>query len=190
LPAINLNNGGTLEPGTIGVPGTFMTITGNLAFQSGAIYLVNISPTTASRANVGGAVTLNGAVQGLLLPGSCSGETTYDILDPPSISGKFTGFTAINELGFGGTLTYTPTDVLLNLTANLSGGFQSEPAKRRRQHQQFLQQRRHAAGRLLSDLRADGQQSGRHVVAIGRGGRDRRRQGGVPADDGVPHADA
>ncbi len=123
LPALNVNSGGTLEPGTIGVPGTFMTITGNLAFQSGAIYLVNISPTTASRANVGGAVTLNGAVLGLLLPGSYSGKTTYDILDPPSISGKFTGFTAINEPGFGGTLTYTPTDVLLNLTANLSGGF-------------------------------------------------------------------
>jgi len=126
LPAINVNSGGTLEPGTIGVPDTFMTITGNLAFQSGAIYLVNISPTTASRANVGGAVTLNGAVQGLLLPGSYSGKTTYDILDPPSISGKFTGFTALDEPGFGGTLTYTPTDVLLNLSANLSGFNQNQ----------------------------------------------------------------
>jgi len=114
-------NGGTFSPGTIGTPGTFMTVTGNLAFQSGAIYLVNIGPTAASRANVAGSVTLNGAVQGYLAPGSYSAKTTYDILDPTSVTGRFTGFTAINAPGFGGTLAYTPTDVLLNLTANLGG---------------------------------------------------------------------
>jgi hypothetical protein len=121
LAAVNVNSGGTLEPGTIGVPGTIMTITGNLAFQSGASYLININPTTASRANVAGTVTLNGAVLGNLAPGSYRGKTTYDILDPPSISGKFTGFTS-NTPGFAGTLTYTPTQVLLNLTAALGSG--------------------------------------------------------------------
>ncbi len=121
LASLNVNSGGTLEPGTIGVPGTIMTITGNLAFQSGASYLVNISPTAASRANVGGAVSLNGSVLGLLTPGSYSGKTAYDILDPPNISGTFTGFTT-NVPGFGGTLTYTPSAVLLNLTAVLGSG--------------------------------------------------------------------
>jgi hypothetical protein len=118
---INVNAGGTLEPGLIGQPGTFMTLTGNLAFQSGSIYLVNLSPTAASRANVSGAVTLSGAaVQGFLAPGSYSTKTTYDILDPSSISGRFSGFTAINAPGLGGTLTYNGnTDVLLNLTAQL-----------------------------------------------------------------------
>ena len=67
-------------------------------------------------------MTLNGAVEGFLLPGSYSTKTTYDILDPTSITGKFTDFTSINEPGFGGILTYTPTKVLLNLTANLGAG--------------------------------------------------------------------
>ncbi len=119
---VTVNSGGALMPGSPGGPGTSMTIAGNLAFQSGAIYLVNLNSTTASRANVGGTVTLNGAVGVFLLPGSYSTQTTYDIVDPTSISGKFTGFTSINEPGFGGTLTYIPTEVLLNLTANLGAG--------------------------------------------------------------------
>ena len=128
LASLNVNSGGTLEPGTIGVPGTFMTITGNLAFQSGASYIVNISSTAASRANVSGAVTLNGSVLGLLTPGSYSGKTSYDILDPPSISGQFTGFTS-NVPGLAGTLTYTPNEVLLNLTAMLGSGGGLNPAQ-------------------------------------------------------------
>ena len=122
LADLNVNNGGTLEPGTIGAPGTFMTVTGNLTFQSGASYLVNLSPTAASRVNVGGTATLAGGVLGFLAPGSYSGKTTYDILDPPTISGKFTGFTSLNAPAFIGTLTYTPSDVLLNLTATLGAG--------------------------------------------------------------------
>jgi uncharacterized protein with beta-barrel porin domain len=120
--SVNVNAGGTLEPGTPGTPATLMTINGNLAFASGAAYLVNLNSSTASRANVAGAVTLNGVVQGFLTAGSYNGRTSYDVLDPTSISGKFTGFTAINAPGFGGTLTYTPTNVLLNLTANLGTG--------------------------------------------------------------------
>ena len=122
LNSVNVNSGGTLEPGTIGTPGTFMTVNGNLAFQSGAMYVVNIGPNTASRANVTGAVTLNGIVEGVLAPGSYSNKVTYDILDPTSISGKFTSFSAVNAPGLGGTFTYTPTDVLLNLTANIGAG--------------------------------------------------------------------
>jgi uncharacterized protein with beta-barrel porin domain len=121
--SVMVDSGGTLEPGTPGVPGTFMTIKGNLAFQSGSIYVINISPAAASRANVSGAVTLNGAAaQGILTPGSYSGSTVYDILDPTSINGRFSGFTD-NLPGFSGTLTYNDnTDVLLNLTAVLGSG--------------------------------------------------------------------
>ena len=125
LPGVNVNSGGTLEPGTIGTPGTFMTITGTLAFQSGATYVVNLGPTTASRVNVASTVSLAGAVQGILTPGSYSTKTTYDILDPlppHSITGTFTGFSSPNAPGFGGILTYTSNDVLLNLTANLGAG--------------------------------------------------------------------
>jgi autotransporter-associated beta strand protein len=122
VPTTTINAGGTLAPGTPGAPGTFMTVTGDLAFQSGAFYLVNIGPTAASGANVAGNVTLNGTVLGYLAPGSYSTKTTYGILDPTNLAGKFAGFLAINAPGFGGTLAYTPTDVVLNLTANLGGG--------------------------------------------------------------------
>ncbi len=125
LPGVIVNSGGTLEPGIIGTPGTIMTINGNLTFQNGATYVVNIGPTTASRVNVTGTATLAGAVQGILAPGSYSAKTTYDILDPPPphvITGTFTGFSSPNAPGFGGTLTYTSTDVLLNLTANIGAG--------------------------------------------------------------------
>ncbi|HLH86926.1 MAG TPA: autotransporter domain-containing protein [Xanthobacteraceae bacterium] len=120
--SVNVNAGGTLAPGTPGTPGTVMTIDSNLTFAPGAAYLVNLNPTTASRATVVGTATLNGVVQGFLAPGLYNGKTTYDVLDLGSRSGQFTGFTALNAPGFGGTLTYTSTDVLLNLTANLGGG--------------------------------------------------------------------
>ena len=62
----NLNvSGGTFAPGN-GTPGTFMTVTGNLAFQSGAMYLVALNPTTASFANVGGTASLNGTAAAVL----------------------------------------------------------------------------------------------------------------------------
>ena len=49
-----------------------MTIGGNLAFQSGALYLVQLDPRAASSANViAGSATLAGAtVQAIFAPGS------------------------------------------------------------------------------------------------------------------------
>jgi len=77
LSSVNVNNGGTLAPGPIGTPGT-MTITGNLAFQSGAFYLVQLG-ATASMANVGGTAALTGGtVQVAALSGISS--KPYDIL--------------------------------------------------------------------------------------------------------------
>jgi uncharacterized protein with beta-barrel porin domain len=62
---------------------------------------------------VTGTATLNGTVRGSLASGSSlSRKTTYDILHAGSISGAFNGFAIPN---FTGALTYTPTDVLLNL---------------------------------------------------------------------------
>ncbi len=120
LAGLIVNNGGTLEPGTIGTPGTAMSITGDLTFQNGATYVVNLGSTTASLATAGGTATLAGAVQGVVTSGSSlSTKTTYDLLHAASVNGTFSGF---STPGFGGTLTYTPTDVLLNLTANLGGG--------------------------------------------------------------------
>ncbi len=117
-----VNSGGTLQPGTPGVPGTILTINGNLAFQSGAAYLVNINGTTASQANATGAVTLNGTLELELHAGSSfNTKTVYSILDPTSISGRFTSVSGFNAPGFSGNVTYAANDVLVNLTANIGG---------------------------------------------------------------------
>ena len=116
---VKIHSGATFAPGAPGVVGTSMNIVGNLAFQSGAIYLVTLGSNTASRAIVTGTATLNGTVQGFLASGSSlSPKTTYDILHAGSISGAFIGFANPN---FTGAFTYTPTDVLLNLTAATLG---------------------------------------------------------------------
>ncbi len=71
-----VNSGGTLAPGS-GAPGTSLTIHGNLAFQSGALYLVQVNSTTASLANVIGTASLAGTVQANIASVT---NKSYDIL--------------------------------------------------------------------------------------------------------------
>ena len=49
----SINNGATLAPGNASNPTGTLTITGNLAFQSGAIYLIQVTPGSASGTSVG-----------------------------------------------------------------------------------------------------------------------------------------
>src|SRR6202012_3260918 len=42
LSSVRVSNGGTLAPGAPGIAGTSLTINGNLAFVSGALYLVQL----------------------------------------------------------------------------------------------------------------------------------------------------
>jgi autotransporter-associated beta strand protein len=65
--ATSILSGGTFAPGPSGTPGT-MTVAGNLAFQSGALYVVQVNPTTASTTNVSGTASLAGTVQANFLP--------------------------------------------------------------------------------------------------------------------------
>ena len=46
-PLVTIGSGATLTPGTPGVPGSALTIIGNLAFQPGALYAVSVSPSAA-----------------------------------------------------------------------------------------------------------------------------------------------
>jgi hypothetical protein len=71
-----VNSGGTLAPGS-GAPGTSLTINGNLAFQSGALYLVQVNSSTASLANVTGTASLAGIVQANIASAT---NKSYDIL--------------------------------------------------------------------------------------------------------------
>jgi uncharacterized protein with beta-barrel porin domain len=120
--AITINGGGIFTPGPLGTPGT-MTVLGNLAFQSGALYVVQLNPSNASNAYriAGGTATLAGTAQAVFAPGSYASRT-YTIL---TAAGGLAG-TTFNALstsnlpaGFTANLSYTASDVILNLTAAL-----------------------------------------------------------------------
>jgi autotransporter-associated beta strand protein len=113
-----INGGGIFAPGS-GTSGSSMTIAGNLAFQSGALYLVQVNPSTASFANVTGTASLAGTVQAVFAPGIYI-PATYTILRSAGLNGTtFSSLSANVPANFLGTLSYTPTDVLLNLIPQL-----------------------------------------------------------------------
>jgi autotransporter-associated beta strand protein len=112
-----INNGGAFAPGNS--PGT-MTVGGNLAFQSGALYLVQVNPVSASSTNVSGTASLAGTVEAIFLPGTYIGRS-YSIL---TAAGGLTGtFDALAASGlprdFQTSLSYTATTAFLNLRAQL-----------------------------------------------------------------------
>jgi autotransporter-associated beta strand protein len=115
-----INSGGTFAPGNS--PGT-MSVQGNLAFQSGAIYLMQVTPSLASSANIiaGGSATLAGTVNAAFAPGSYV-TRNYTILSAAGGLGgtTFNALTTSNlPAGFTANLSYGATDVILNLTATL-----------------------------------------------------------------------
>jgi autotransporter-associated beta strand protein len=114
-----VNAGGFFVPGPVRVPGT-MTVAGNLALQSGAFYVVQVNPTTASTTNVSGTASLAGTVGAIFFPG------TYMVHSYPILTagGGLTGtFNALATLGlppdFQTSLTYTGNTAFLNLRAQL-----------------------------------------------------------------------
>jgi autotransporter-associated beta strand protein len=116
-----INSGGTFAPGS-GAPGTSITVRGNLAFQSGAIYLVQLNSTSTSSANVTGTASLGGAVQAVFAPGIGNPAKSYDILHANGLGGTFTTLQTTNlPKGFTASLSYTATDVMVNVTATLGG---------------------------------------------------------------------
>jgi len=121
LGATAINSGGTLLPGLPGVAGGTFTIQGSLAFASGAAYLVNVSPTAASQTNVQGTATLGGSVQTVFAPGSYVTKQ-YTILHSGGLTGTFSGVSGNVPAGFTQSLSYTSTDVILNLTGALGTG--------------------------------------------------------------------
>ncbi len=112
--------GGTLAPGNQANPTGTLTITGNLAFQSGASYAVQITPSGAGSTNVNGTATLAGTVSAAFASGSYT-VGQYRILQSEGVNGTtFTGLTTTNAPpNFTESLSYTTGDVLLKLTAAL-----------------------------------------------------------------------
>ena len=118
LKDLNVDAGGTLQPGI--APGTALKVNGNLAFQTGALYVATLNATTSTLANVSGAATLAGNVEANIQGGLSN--KTYTILHSGGLGGTtFDGFISTMP-GLSATLTYTPTDVLLAFNANLGLG--------------------------------------------------------------------
>jgi uncharacterized protein with beta-barrel porin domain len=122
--ATTIASGGKLAPGNTMSPTGTLTITGNLAFQSAALYVVAVNPTSAASAMVSGTAALTGAsVQTVFATGSYVTKS-YDILHATGGLGgtMFSGISGNLPSGFAESLSYTATDVMLNLTLNTGGG--------------------------------------------------------------------
>jgi uncharacterized protein with beta-barrel porin domain len=112
---------GTLAPGNAANPSGTLMISGNLAFQSGAFYLVQVG-ASASQTTVTGGAQLGGTVQVGVTPGA-QGMKQYDILHT-TLGFNGTTFAGVQSHtpGFTASLTDTSTDVFLSLTATLGAG--------------------------------------------------------------------
>src|SRR5262249_17191123 len=117
--ATTIASGGIFAPGNS--PGT-MTVAGNLAFQSGALYLVQVTPATASSTIVtsGGSASLAGTVLAVFASGGYVARNYTIVSAAGGRSGTFGSLTTSNlPSGFTASLSYTATDAILNLTATL-----------------------------------------------------------------------
>jgi autotransporter-associated beta strand protein/T5SS/PEP-CTERM-associated repeat protein len=118
VSSVTINNGGTLAPG---LSPSQITIKGNLGMASAAIYLIQISPTTASKANVSGSANIGGAVNVVAGPGSYTPGTKYTILTTTGgpVTGTFSGASLVGAPNVRPVLSYDANDVYLNLVQAL-----------------------------------------------------------------------
>jgi T5SS/PEP-CTERM-associated repeat protein/autotransporter-associated beta strand protein len=117
---IQINSGGTFAPGN-STPGSLMTANGNLAFQSGALYLVQLNPTTASFANVTGTSTLAGTTLSAFANGTYVSRRYTILSSAGGVSGTFNSLVNTNlPSGFSATVSYDPTHAYLDLALNLT----------------------------------------------------------------------
>lgn len=117
-----INSGGVLQPGN-GAAGSSLTISGSLAFQSGALYLVQLNSTSSSYVSVAGVAALNGRVGASVAPGT-NVQKQYTILTAGTgVTGSFTG---VDTTGLASslvpTLSYDTNNVYLNFALNYGGG--------------------------------------------------------------------
>jgi autotransporter-associated beta strand protein len=139
-----VSSGGTLAPGD-GNAGAALAISGSLAFASGAIYLVQVSPSTASFASVTGSATLGGAtVHAVFASGSYVAKKYAILTATGGVSGTFASSVVNTNLpsNFRTTLSYDANDAYLDLALAYAGGLN--------QNQQSV------ANALTNDFNANG----------------------------------
>jgi autotransporter-associated beta strand protein len=111
---------GNLAPGPSATTGA-MTVAGNLAFHTGALYIVQVNPTAASTTNITGTAALTGIVGANFAPGSYT-RRSYTILS--AAEGRTGTFDLILPMGlpvgFQASLSYTDKTVVLDLASQLA----------------------------------------------------------------------
>lgn len=117
VAATTVASGGILQPGA-GGQGALL-INGSLAFQSGALYLVQVTSSTSASANVTGIATLTGASVQVASPNS-----TFKFNQPVTIlTSAGLGGTTFSSLttptGITGSLNYSSNAVTLNMSSSL-----------------------------------------------------------------------
>ncbi|MEW6641750.1 MAG: autotransporter domain-containing protein [Pseudomonadota bacterium] len=124
-PAVTtIASGGTLSPGNATNPVGMLTITGNLAFQSGASYVVSLYGTQSSSTYDTGQTTPGGATVTASFIGGSTIAKRYTILTADGgVSGTFNGtVNATLPTNFKSSLTYDPTHAYLTLALDYGSG--------------------------------------------------------------------
>jgi autotransporter-associated beta strand protein len=121
IGSTQINAGGTFAPGN-GTPGTSMMIAGNLAFASGALYLVQINPATSSFAQVTGTATLGGATVNANYASGSYVAKQYTILNATGgVSGTFGSLVNTNlPANLTPTLSYDANHAYLNVALHFA----------------------------------------------------------------------
>lgn len=114
-------NGGTLAPGSTASPTGTLTINGSLSFTAASTYMVQVSSTTSSLANVTGAAALGGATVSAIF-GSGTIKKQYTILTAAGGLGSSTFNSAVlsNVPSINATLSYDTNNVFLNVNVNFA----------------------------------------------------------------------
>lgn len=116
-------NGGTLAPGSTATPFAPLTINGPLSFTAASTYLVQVSSSNASLANVNGAATLgNATVSAMFASGTVKKQ--YTILSATGGFGSTTFNPAVvsNIPTINASLSHGTNNVFLNIGLNFAPG--------------------------------------------------------------------
>jgi uncharacterized protein with beta-barrel porin domain len=118
---LTIGGGALFAPGS-GAPGSSMAVTGNLAFQSGANYLLQLNPATSSFAAVTGTATLGGATVDAFWANGSYVSKKYTILTATGgVNGSFGPLVNTNlPANFSTGLSYDANNAYLNLTLSFA----------------------------------------------------------------------